>query len=51
MYFQQREIERFMIANRNRLLHFEYIYWPKSVPVWVEKLNYQSDRKGTREIF
>ena len=48
MYFQQRRIGRFMIANRNRLLHFD-IYWLKSVPVWVE--NYQSDRKGTREIF
>ena len=34
MYFQQRGIGRFMIASRNRLLHFGH----KSVPVWVEKL-------------
>ena len=38
MHFQQRGIGRFMTANRNRLLHFGHIYWPKSVPVWAEKI-------------
>ena len=27
MYFQQRGIVRFMIANRNRLLHFGHILY------------------------